>query len=83
MHIIVLKKVGRNIRRLREKAGHSQEGFAQYADIERARYGKIERGQANMSVRTIVRICAHLNVHPSDIWRGVTMDDMTASDPEI
>ena len=72
---IVAKKVGAAIRLLREQQGYSQESFAQWAQIERARYGKIERGQLNISLRVLKELGAYLNVNPGVFFTDVTVDD--------
>lgn len=69
------RKVGQTIRRLREEQGYSQETFAEYAEIERARYGHIERGTLNISLEVLYRLAAHLNVKPSVLLENVTVDD--------
>lgn len=70
-----LEKVGARIRRRREALRHSQEGFAQYAGIDRARYGKIERGQMNLTLEKVFHLAAHLSITPHELLLDVTLDD--------
>lgn len=41
-------------------------------------YGKIERGQANPSLHTIVRIAAVLEIDPAELVRGLRGDMIPA-----
>ena len=77
------KKVGKTIRLLREKSGYSQERFAQFAGIERARYGHIERGTLNISLEVLYRIAAHLDVKPSVLLEAVSLDDLLLNIDEV
>lgn len=76
-----LTKVGAVIRRLREKQGYSQERFAQHADIERARYGRIERGEVNLTLESLFYLAAHLGVAPLELLRDVTLEDCCGVTP--
>lgn len=57
-----LEAVGRQIRKLREDHGLSQEEFAAKAGLDRAYYGAVERGKRNLSARNLIKIAAALNV---------------------
>lgn len=59
--------VGRNIRRLREERGLTQEQVAFEAQIDLTYLGGIERGRRNPSLLVIVRIAGALSVHPADL----------------
>ena len=72
MYENALQKVGATIRRLREERGFSQEGFAQYAHIDRAWYGRIERGELNISLKKVFLLAGHLGVTPSELLKEVT-----------
>jgi len=54
--------VGQQIRSLREEKNLSQEEFAGLADIDRAYYGGIERGERNVAVLNLIQIAAALGV---------------------
>jgi transcriptional regulator with XRE-family HTH domain len=54
--------LGKNIRRLRKAAGFSQEDFADNIAMGRSFYGRIERGEQNMSVLNLLKIARALNV---------------------
>ena len=57
-------KLGRALRELRKAHDerYSQEGFALEAEINRGYYGSIERGEVNVSLLTLEKICATLGV---------------------
>ncbi|WP_374453730.1 helix-turn-helix domain-containing protein [Phenylobacterium sp.] len=59
--------VGRNIRRLREERGLTQEKLAVDAGIDLTYLGGIERGKRNPSLLVIVRIAGALDVLPRDL----------------
>jgi transcriptional regulator with XRE-family HTH domain len=58
----LLAFIGARIREVREAADVSQDRFSFAAEIERAYYGSIERGKRNLTVATLVKIAAALNV---------------------
>jgi transcriptional regulator with XRE-family HTH domain len=55
-------RVGYAIRKLREKRGISQEKLAELADLHRTYVGQVERGEKNLTLRSIERIAKALNV---------------------
>ena len=52
--------LGKNIRRLRQNAGYSQEGFAAEVEMDRSYYGRIERGERNVASLNLIRIAETL-----------------------
>jgi len=70
-----LSTLGANIRHWREKRGFTQERFAQHVELDRAYYGRIERGKQNVSVKTLVMLAAKLQVGPAEFLAGITADD--------
>jgi transcriptional regulator with XRE-family HTH domain len=56
------RALGQTLRALRRERGHSQEAFAAHAGLDRANYGAIERGEFNVSVDTLVKLAAGLDV---------------------
>ena len=54
-----------NVRRLRRRAGLSQEGLAARADLHRTYVGAIERGERNITIQSLYRLAKALNV-PAD-----------------
>ncbi|MEE4454797.1 helix-turn-helix transcriptional regulator [Novosphingobium resinovorum] len=69
------KKLATTIRALREAKGVSQERFAQLANVERARYGRIERGELNISLNVLFSLAAGLGVKPCEILGDIELAD--------
>ena len=63
-----LKKLGSNIRRAREERGFTQEAFAQEIGIDRAYYGRIERGLINLSAKMIFMLAQALETSPDKFF---------------
>lgn len=62
------KEFGALIRRLRFAKGYSQEMLAEAAKLERAYVGKIERGEANVSMRTAFKLARALGTTLSSMF---------------
>ena len=67
--IKIEKKFGRLVRKLRKKAGYSQEELADIAGIHRTYLGCIERGERNCSLKSIERIANALKVPIYELFR--------------
>lgn len=70
-------RLGDRTRSLRAATGASQEAFAQLADIDRASYGKLERGELNPALITLARVSVALNISLSELLEGI---DVPAED---
>lgn len=57
-----LVRLGKQIRKQREKRGFSQEGFANEVGLDRSYYGGVERGERNVAALNLVKIAAALKV---------------------
>ena len=57
-----LKSVGRRVREARKTHGLSMEQLALKAEIEYRQLGRIERGEGNTTVVSLLRIAAVLNI---------------------
>ncbi|BEU25811.1 helix-turn-helix domain-containing protein [Paraburkholderia caribensis] len=75
------RRLGDVLWNLRSKLGLSQKEVASASDVTRQYYGLLERGEINVSVDTLVRICNVLQVVPSQVFVEVERDrtDPTAS----
>ena len=62
-----LKRIGAAIRKLREGQGHSQDSFADLIEMHRAYYSALERGERNMTLRTLAKVCGSLKIKMSDV----------------
>lgn len=57
-----LKEFGKNLQKLREARGLSTRQFAYEADISHSSVGRLEAGQANPTMTTLVKIAEALKV---------------------
>jgi len=55
-------RLGRNVRRLREEKGWSQEDYADRAEIHRTYVSDIERGRRNPTVTVVEKLAKPLGV---------------------
>jgi transcriptional regulator with XRE-family HTH domain len=58
------RTVGRNIRAYREAKGVSQEAFADALEVHRTYMGGIERGERNLTLRSLERLAERLQLDP-------------------
>jgi transcriptional regulator with XRE-family HTH domain len=55
------------LRLVRSERGHSQESLAAHAHIDRSYYGAIERGEFNVSLKTLVTLATALETSVADL----------------
>jgi transcriptional regulator with XRE-family HTH domain len=60
-------KLGNVIRKRREALGISQEGLAALSELNRTYIGKIERGEASVSVVTLQKVADGFNLKLSEL----------------
>lgn len=60
-------RLGRNVRRLREAKGWSQEEYADRAGIHRTYVSDIERGRRNPTIRLVEKLAQPLKVRPGEL----------------
>lgn len=58
----ILRKFGRALRERREEKGFSQESFADLCGLHRTYIGAVERGERNVSLKNIQKICQALGM---------------------
>jgi transcriptional regulator with XRE-family HTH domain len=63
------RTVGQNLRRYRESRGISQEAFADVFGFHRTYMGALERGERNLSLRSVERLAHRLELDPMDLLR--------------
>jgi len=56
------KLLGRNLRAYRQARGLSQEDFAELLEVHRTYMGGIERGERNLTLKSVERIAEKLDV---------------------
>ncbi len=60
--------VGKEIRRLREETGLSQDNFAAEVGMDRSYYGRVERGERNVTSLNLIRIAGTLGVEVGTLF---------------
>lgn len=58
------RTVGLNLRRHREERGLSQEAFADVVGVHRTYMGGVERGDRNITLRSLERIAGRAGIDP-------------------
>jgi transcriptional regulator with XRE-family HTH domain len=61
------KALGRNLRKRREAMGLSQEKFAEHLGFHRTYAGALERGERNISLKSLETLGELLGVDPRDL----------------
>ena len=64
------KLLGRNLRAYRQARGLSQEDFAELLEVHRTYMGGIERGERNLTLKSVERIAEKLQVDAVTLLRG-------------
>lgn len=60
----IRKRLGQNVRRLRQEKGWSQEDYADRAGIHRTYVSDIERGFRNPTITVVEKLATPLEVEP-------------------
>lgn len=63
------RAVGRNLRRYRMARGLSQEAFADLVGVHRTYMGGLERGERNLTLRSVERIAGAIDENPLNLMR--------------
>ena len=61
----LLARLGQAFRKRREALGYSQESFADHIGMHRTYYSAIERGEKNLQLDTLQKVCEGLE---TSIW---------------
>jgi transcriptional regulator with XRE-family HTH domain len=64
------RTVGRRLRAYREARGLSQEAFAQVIGVHRTYMGGVERGERNLTLKSVERIAARLKLDPLELLKS-------------
>lgn len=75
-HSSAARMLGERVRHRRHELGLSQEDMADLAEMHWTNWGKIERGQANPSLTTIVRMAGVLDLDPAVLVGGLGLQDL-------
>lgn len=65
------EKFGAAVRNRREELGYSQEQLAEFSAMHRTYIGGIERGERNVSLRNILKLCKSLEISPSNLLKAL------------
>jgi transcriptional regulator with XRE-family HTH domain len=65
----IKKKFGKNLKRLRLEKGISQESLALSADLDRTYIPSIEKGERNVSITVVEKLCTDLNVNVLEFFK--------------
>lgn len=63
------RNIGRNLRAYRQARGLSQEAFAEVLGVHRTYMGGIERGERNLTLRSVEQIAARIEADPLSLLR--------------
>jgi transcriptional regulator with XRE-family HTH domain len=64
------RTVGRNLRAHRQAQGLSQEAFADVLGVHRTYMGGVERGERNLTLKSVERIAERLSIDPLSLLDG-------------
>ncbi|WP_218925764.1 helix-turn-helix domain-containing protein [Flavobacterium sediminis] len=65
----ILKLFGKNLRKLRESKGLTQEQLANELGLEISQISRIERGVINTSIYTLYQISSFLNIDMNELFK--------------
>ncbi|TRY33965.1 helix-turn-helix domain-containing protein [Aliiglaciecola sp. M165] len=63
----IAREVGSKIRLIRKEKGFSQEGLALRAKLDRSYMGRIERGEANITLEMLYQLADVLDCNAKDL----------------
>ena len=63
----ICTRVGFTIRKYREEKGISQEKLAELSELHRTYIGQVERGEKNLTLRSLERIAKALKTNTKDL----------------
>lgn len=72
------EKIGELVRDLRHKSSLPRTRLAERADVDVSHLARIEAGQANPTVHTLLQLAVALDVDPEIFLRGLTSADLPA-----
>ncbi|WP_375431009.1 helix-turn-helix domain-containing protein [uncultured Friedmanniella sp.] len=61
------RRVGQNLRAYRASRGLSQEAFAEVIGVHRTYMGGLERGERNLTLRSLERIAEAIGAEPANL----------------
>lgn len=76
----LLRALGTRVRSLRQATGATAREFATANDYDRNFWGRVERGQQNVSVSTLLKIATALSVPMAEVVAGLEEDIRRAAE---
>lgn len=70
---VLAQEIGKKIREKRKEMGVSQDAFARDCQIDRSYMGRIERGEANITITMLYQIARNLNCDPTTLLPAVAI----------
>lgn len=64
-------QLGQRIRKIRTKLGYTQESFADACGLHRNYMGAIERGEQNITIKTLQIVARGLGISVSKLFAGL------------
>ena len=69
------KRLGGTIRQRRKELGLSQESFAERVNAHRNYVGLVERGEQNMTLEKLVKLCRAFGCQPSELLPEIPLEE--------
>lgn len=66
--------MGQNLRRVRVRWGLSQERFGEAVGWDRTLVGAVERGERNLTLKTVERLSARIGLRPIELLRDADVE---------
>ncbi len=82
-HSNAARILGERVKAARTSLGLSQIQVWQISGIHFTNIGKIERGDANPALHTIIRLADALNVDPAELVAGLSADSLPADEQAL
>jgi transcriptional regulator with XRE-family HTH domain len=67
----IQRRLGARIRELRKRKGWSQEELAEVSGLHYTYIGSVERGERNLTLRSIQTIAGSLRINISELFQGI------------
>ena len=67
---MITKQIGKRIKEIRLSQNLSQEECAFNANLNRTYFGSVERGERNISMVNLYKICSSLNISLKDFFNS-------------
>lgn len=69
-----MEEFGRRLRARRQALGLSQMALAEAAGLHFTYVSSVERAKRNVTLTSILRLCAALDMDPGELLRGMSID---------